>query len=26
MLHLKDVNDVIRFRVRGSSLHNTAAL
>ena len=26
MLYLKAVDDVIRFRVRGSSLHNTAAL
>jgi len=26
MLHLKAVDDVIRFRVRGSSFHNIAAL
>ena len=26
MLHLKAVDDVIRFRVRGSLFHNTAAL
>jgi len=26
MLHLKAVDDVVRFRVRGSSFHNTAAL
>jgi len=26
MSHLKAVDDVVRFRVRGSSFHNTAAL
>ena len=26
MLHLKAVDDVVRFRVNGSSFHNTAAL
>jgi len=26
MLHLKAVDDIIRFRVNGSSFHNTAAL
>jgi len=26
MLHLKAVDDVIRFRARGSSFHNTAAV
>jgi len=26
MLHLKAVDDVIRFRVRGSSFHNTDTL